>query len=96
MGVYHDVVWDTTQSALPVLLEHLAVIREDGEDGEAIVPCESRAPSSVRPYRQALTNGHPPSFNGRHASAGEIVVNLSQKSYFDFDAATGFTCHRYI
>jgi len=33
-----DVVWDTTQSALSALLEHLAVIRENGEGDEAIVP----------------------------------------------------------
>jgi len=39
----------------------------------------------------ALTNGHPPSANGRHASAGEIVASFLQKSYFDFASATGFT-----
>jgi uncharacterized protein with HEPN domain len=29
------VVWDTTQSALPLLLERLAVIRDDSDDGES-------------------------------------------------------------
>ena len=30
------------------------------------------------------------------ASAAGIVDSFSQKSYFDFADATGFTCHRYI
>ena len=33
-----DVVWDTAQSALPALLEHLTVIREGGEEGETVAP----------------------------------------------------------
>jgi uncharacterized protein with HEPN domain len=33
-----DVVWDTAQSALPELLEHLTIIREGGEEREAVAP----------------------------------------------------------
>ncbi len=30
-----DVVWDTVQTALPTLLEHLLVARPDSDDGHA-------------------------------------------------------------